>query len=174
MFKLHKSIDIDFAHHVSGHTGACINIHGHTWKFEVVIGAHELDETGFVVDFKQLKHRVLEPVHRLLDHSLALSAELFTKIKPNIASVGEALLATRASGLHSPETMLELQGARNVYPGGMKMAIFPFTPTSERIAQWLYLLADSQIGDSRVMVIEARVYETLHPVEAVASYVPTM
>ena len=49
MYKIIKSIDIDFAHHIRGHQGACINIHGHTWKFEVGVQAKELNEDGFVV-----------------------------------------------------------------------------------------------------------------------------
>ena len=55
MYKIVKSIDIDFAHHIRGHQGACINIHGHTWKFEVGVQAAVLDEQGFVVDFSKLK-----------------------------------------------------------------------------------------------------------------------
>ncbi|MFM2415961.1 MAG: 6-pyruvoyl tetrahydropterin synthase, partial [Pseudomonadota bacterium] len=49
MYKIHKSIDVDFAHHVRGHLGPCINLHGHTWKLEVVVSAQELDAQGFVV-----------------------------------------------------------------------------------------------------------------------------
>jgi hypothetical protein len=54
----------------------------------------------------------------------------------------------------------------------MKVAVFPFAPTSERIARWLYELADEKLGDARVRVVCGRVYETLHPVHAVAEYRP--
>ena len=62
MYAIHRSIDVSFAHHVRGHSGACINIHGHTWKFEVEVAAEELDREGFVVDFGRLRSEVLEPV----------------------------------------------------------------------------------------------------------------
>ena len=52
----------------------------------------------------------------------------------------------------------------------MKVTVFPFSPTSERIAQWLYNAAVDKIEDERVKVTFARIYETLHPVEAVAEY----
>ena len=66
-YHIRKSIDIDFSHHVRGHRGPCINVHGHTWKFEVQLMAQTLDAEGFVVDFKKLKTSVLKPCHTLLD-----------------------------------------------------------------------------------------------------------
>ena len=63
MYSIRKSIDVDFAHHVRGHDGPCINVHGHTWKLEVVIEAAELDESGFVIDFGKLKREGLIEVY---------------------------------------------------------------------------------------------------------------
>jgi 6-pyruvoyl-tetrahydropterin synthase len=172
MYRIWKSIDVDFAHHVRGHLGPCINLHGHTWKLEVVMGARELDPQGFVIDFGVLKREVLAPCHALLDHALAIGAETFAEIEPDLARTGQRLLASRgpAHCVEAAPQVLELQGARSAYPGGMKVAVFPFSPTSERIARWLYELAAARLNDGRVNVQLARVYETLHPVEAVAEY----
>ena len=79
---------------------------------------------------------------------------------------------TGDGGAGEPKPELELAGARNHYPGGMKVAVFPFIPTSERLAEWLWRLADSQLNDGRVAVSYGRIYETLHPVESVAEYAP--
>jgi hypothetical protein len=49
--------------------------------------------------------------------------------------------------------------------------VFPFSPTSERFASWLCELAAARLDDERVRVRLGRIYETLHPVEAVAEYV---
>lgn len=65
-----------------------------------------------------------------------------------------------------------LAGARNEFPGDIKVSVFPFAPTSERLAEWLFHLADEKLGDERVRVLSTRVYETLHPVESIAEYVP--
>ena len=172
MYRVRKSIDIDFAHHVRGHLGPCINLHGHTWKFEVEVAAHELDPQGFVLDFSLLKRRVLTPVHALLDHALAIGAETFREVEPELAETGRKLLASRGPvACEEPERReLALQGARSAYPGGMKLAVFSFSPTSERIARWLFELAAEKLDDDRVRVRLGRVYETLHPVEAVAEY----
>jgi 6-pyruvoyl tetrahydropterin synthase/QueD family protein len=172
MYRVRKSIDIDFAHHVRGHLGPCINLHGHTWKFEVEVEAQTLDAQGFVLDFGVLKRSVLVPCHALLDHALAIGEDTFREIEPELAETGRKLLHSRgpAQCEESPRAELALQGARSVYPGGMKLAVFPFSPTSERFACWLYELAAAQLDDARVQVRLGRIYETLHPVESVAEY----
>ena len=65
---------------------------------------------------------------------------------------------------------LALFGAHTRFPGGMKIAVFPFSPTSERLAEWLWGLANEKLADARVHVPWVRVYETLHPVESVAEF----
>lgn len=175
VYLIRKSVDVDFSHHVRGHAGACINLHGHTWKLEVDIEASELDATGFVIDFGKLKSRVLKPSHALLDHALAVGQATYDDIAGELAVIGERLLGSRTPEVQASipaPTPLSLAGAENRYPGGLKVAVFPFAPTSERLARWLYELADAELGDERVRVACGRVYETLHPVQAVAEYRP--
>lgn len=171
MFTIFRSIDLDFAHHVRGHAGGCINVHGHTWKFEVALCARELDSQGFVVDFGELQREVLDPCHDLLDHSLALGRETYAETSDALSALGQQLLASRATP-QAKRPGVELSGACNFFPGGMKVAVFPFAPTSERLAQWLYELAQSKLADGRVAVAYTRIYETLHPVASVAEYRP--
>lgn len=177
MYRIRKGIDIDFAHHIRGHAGACIHVHGHTWKFEVELEADTLDADGFVVDFGELKRRVLRPCHALLDHGLAVGAETFAESEAALAQLGDGLLASREPrhGRRdtTPEPVTSLLGAENRYPGGLKVAVFPFSPTSERLARWLADVAAAALADGRVRVACARVYETLHPVQSVAEYWPT-
>jgi 6-pyruvoyl-tetrahydropterin synthase len=166
---IRRSIDLDFSHHIRGHSGACINLHGHTWKFEVCAGAEILDDVGFVVDFGEIRDRVLKPCHVLLDHGLAMGPDTYAEIHDELERMGEKLLATRASTQRTPEPF-QLGGAELRYPGGMKVAVFPFSPTSERLAEWLFDLAESRLASDRVRVMFARIYETLHPVESVAEF----
>ncbi len=176
MYTIRKSLDIDFAHHIRGHAGACIHIHGHTWRFEVELQAKSLDEDGFVIDFKRLKTEVLQPCHRLLDHSLAIGADTYAETERALIPLGQALLDSRMPRHGTTETsdssVTTLAGACNRYPGGMKVVVFPFSPTSERIAKWLYEVAQDTLGDERVSVAAARVFETQKPVPAVAEYRP--
>ena len=177
MYRIHRSVDISFAHHVRGHSGACINLHGHTWKFEVGLAAATLDREGFVVDFGVLKSRVLEPCHALLDHALAVGAETFEETGGVLEGLGVQLLASRHAvhGEGAPPAHrrpMQLAGAELRYPGGLKVCVFPFNPTSERLAEWLFGLASSTLATERVRVDFGRVYETLHPVESVAEFRP--
>lgn len=177
MYLIRRSIDVDFSHHIRGHGGACINLHGHTWKLEVGLAAATLDAQGFVVDFGALSRDVLRPCHDLLDHSLAIGAETYAEVEGDLVSLGRQLLASRRA-VHGatdgpPEPpAVRLAGAETRYPGGMKVAVFPFSPTSERLARWLFELARTHLADDRVHVAFGRIYETLHPVESVAEFRP--
>ena len=176
VYRIIKSVDISFAHHIRGHGGNCINLHGHTWKFELIIESDELTPEGFVVDFSDLRARVLNPCHALLDHALAIGELTYAETKDDLANMGKSLLDSRLEFHETidtyPNKMMSLQGAKNEFPGGLKIAVFPFNPTSERFAEWLYRFAESELNDGRVRVHLARIYETLHPVESVAEYTP--
>ena len=80
--------------------------------------------------------------------------------------------AVHGPGVKGPDRVTtRIAGAENRWPGGMKVAVFPFSPTSERLAEWLYRAAQVVVDD-RVSIAWTRVYETLHPVESVAEYRP--
>jgi 6-pyruvoyl-tetrahydropterin synthase len=175
MYEITNGIHIHFAHHVRGHLGPCISLHGHTWLFQVTLAAKELDRQGFVADFDVLHDRVLQPCHALLDHSLALGEESYREVEAGLATIGNAFVESRRvlfGHLGEVQAMHEgeLLGAQNRRPGGIKVCVFPFTPTSERIAEWLYQVASKAMGDDRVSVRRTRVYETLHPVESYADF----
>ncbi len=175
MHTVTTGIHIHFAHHVRGHLGPCISLHGHTWLFQVSLRARELDHQGFVADFDLLYEKVLQRCHLLLDHSLAIGRATYDEIRPGLAQVGEKLVASREvvhghCGTTQPLLEGELCGARNEQPGGIKVAVFPFTPTSERLAEWLHAVASEHMADSRVSVARTRVYETLQPMESFADF----
>lgn len=177
MYAITNSTFISFAHHVRGHAGPCISLHGHTWKFEVTLEAATLDAEGFVVDFGLLRRKVLIPCHDLLDHSLAMGEPTWKKNQEPLARIGVDLIGSRMETLGhlgGPQKAHEgeLNAARNEFPGGIKVTVFPFSPTSERLAEWLYQIAKAELEDGRVRVACTRVYEALHPTESVAEYRP--
>ncbi len=65
--KLGLIADFDAAHYLPGYKGKCANLHGHTYKVEVVIEG-PVGEKGFVMDFYDLK-KVLAASLADLDHS---------------------------------------------------------------------------------------------------------
>lgn len=175
MYRVTTAVHVHFSHHVRGHSGPCISLHGHTWKLELTLTATELDAEGFVIDFDRVSELVLEPCHRLLDHSLALGQKTFDENEAPLAAIGRNLIASRTETLgHEGEPPFhlvgELGGARNLLPGGIKITVFPFTPTSERLAEWLYVVAAERLESARVRIDCARVYESLHPVATYAEF----
>lgn len=64
----------DSSHQLVGHFGKCANLHGHTYKLEVILKDHpntvigNTDE-GFVMDFYHLKKIVGEKIVDRLDHA---------------------------------------------------------------------------------------------------------
>src|SRR5512139_758638 len=95
MYRIESGVFIHFSHHVRGHSGPCISLHGHTWKFVLLLGAHELDRQGFVLDFDLLQTKVLTPCHQLLDHSLALGDHSFSETREALTALGRNLVASR-------------------------------------------------------------------------------
>lgn len=72
MPSISKIIKFDAAHAIHNYSGPCANLHGHTWKLEILIDYHHLDETGISIDFKDLK-KILKNI--VPDHKLMLSSE---------------------------------------------------------------------------------------------------
>jgi len=68
-YYLTVSQNFEAAHYLSGYSGNCANIHGHTWKVEVTIVGSQLDSIGMLVDFRDIR-RELAAVLVQFDHAL--------------------------------------------------------------------------------------------------------
>ena len=185
MYRINKGIHVDFAHVVSGHSGLCLGPHGHTWFFEVYLEAVELDKEGFVIDFKKLKKSVLEPVHKLLDHSFAIGRKDYERMSTPLDTIGSRMHETREAihGVKEADEMherhvagidgIKLPEMECFFNHAVKCCVFDFTPTSERLAKWLYDLSTTKLADERVRVAATKIAETIAPVESAAMYYPT-
>lgn len=81
MFEVSAEISFAAAHALRGYRGKCENIHGHNYKVEVTVEGEQLDETGLLVDFGQLK-AWLRAVAERLDHRLLNQVDPFDVINP--------------------------------------------------------------------------------------------
>jgi len=96
------------AHVLRGYPGACERIHGHTWKVEAEVVAHELDAIGMALDFREL-HRALDGVLAELDHRLLNEVPPFTDMNPtaeNVAAYVYGRLGHLLSALPPPRVQL--------------------------------------------------------------------
>ncbi len=74
----------DSAHKLNNYEGICKNIHGHTWKLQIVIQSDDLDKTGMIVDFHDIKE-VYKEILAGIDHQF-LNDELdFNPTAENLA-----------------------------------------------------------------------------------------
>jgi len=68
------------AHQLRGYRGKCENLHGHNYKIEIYARGSELDATGLLVDFGELKAAADEIVgyldHRNINELPPFDAEL--------------------------------------------------------------------------------------------------
>jgi 6-pyruvoyltetrahydropterin/6-carboxytetrahydropterin synthase len=64
---LSKEFTFDSAHHLHCYEGKCMNLHGHTYRLQVVM-LGQTDDRGITIDFSDMKRIVSERVLKRLDH----------------------------------------------------------------------------------------------------------
>src|SRR5918998_4367322 len=67
MFEVMIERNFSSAHQLRGYRGKCENLHGHNYKIEIYARGAELNSTGLLVDFVELKQAADEIVN-FLDH----------------------------------------------------------------------------------------------------------
>lgn len=90
MLRITKVFHFEMAHAIHGYTGACKNIHGHSYELHVTVSSDFIETdyipaTGILIDFKDIKKLVLESVIEKFDHCLLLSPH-FLKENPSFSS----------------------------------------------------------------------------------------
>jgi 6-pyruvoyltetrahydropterin/6-carboxytetrahydropterin synthase len=82
------SIDYSFAagHALRDYKGKCENIHGHNYKVRVTVEGENLDSTGLLVDFVDLRQAVKTIVNRL-DHQFLNDLSPFDRVNPSAENI---------------------------------------------------------------------------------------
>lgn len=62
-----KEFTFDAAHKLLDYDGPCANLHGHTYRLQVILSG-PVQKNGMVIDFVDLKKNVTERVLSKLDH----------------------------------------------------------------------------------------------------------
>ena len=89
--RITKEFSFEAAHTLTGYDGACSEIHGHSYRFEVTVESdavlhEEGAKMGMAVDFGEIKSIVERTVVAQFDHSLVLrhcaeTEELIKKVQ---------------------------------------------------------------------------------------------
>ena len=74
------------AHRLEGSGGKCESLHGHNFRVTLEVSGNQLDDTGMLMDFGELK-KVLRTVLAQLDHSDLNEHPAFTGTSPSSENI---------------------------------------------------------------------------------------
>jgi 6-pyruvoyltetrahydropterin/6-carboxytetrahydropterin synthase len=96
------SVEQTFAagHALRNYKGACENVHGHNFKIQVTIEGQELDQTGMLVDFLDVKQSMRDVIARL-DHRFLNDVPPFDVKNPSAENIAEYFYEELTTGLVS-------------------------------------------------------------------------
>ena len=88
MFELSIKGHFASAHRLRGYEGNCKDLHGHTWKVEVVVMSDELNSIGMVMDFKVVKMKLKDLLSNI-DHVYLNDLTAFQKDNPTTENLAK-------------------------------------------------------------------------------------
>ena len=71
MYEVTVEAAFSSGHYLRNYEGKCENPHGHNYRVLITLAGDELNDSGLLLDFKELK-RLLRPVVEYLDHNIGL------------------------------------------------------------------------------------------------------
>jgi len=89
-FCLKVSVSFAAAHQLRDYPGDCSRLHGHNWRLEVEVAASKLDDSGMVIDFRQIKHAAREVTDEL-DHTFLNETPPFDRLNPTAENIAAYL-----------------------------------------------------------------------------------
>ncbi len=90
MYELTVKGEFAASHSLRDCEGKCKNLHGHTWHVDVVVAGEDLNKTGMLVDFKEIKS-ALNAVLEELDHSHLNDLVYFQTVNPTSENIAQYL-----------------------------------------------------------------------------------
>jgi 6-pyruvoyltetrahydropterin/6-carboxytetrahydropterin synthase len=84
------SVEYTFAagHSLRGYKGKCENVHGHNYRVQLVVCGEQLDSTGLLMDFVEIRRTIKGLVERL-DHHFLNDLAPFDKLNPSAENIAK-------------------------------------------------------------------------------------
>jgi len=94
------SVEQTFAagHALRNYHGKCENVHGHNYKVRITVAGEQLDETGLLVDFLEVK-RLMGAAIDYLDHRFINDLAPFDEINPSAENIAKFFYDRVAEGI---------------------------------------------------------------------------
>lgn len=128
-----KTVKFEMAHRLSNYKGLCKNVHGHSYKVDIILEGETLNKSGMVLDFSEIK-TLWQPLNDKLDHSIMLE---------NCAE---------------NQQLINLLNTL-----GMRVNVVDYNPTAENMAKYFYTYLTTELSSlykNEVKVKAIRVHET--------------
>ena len=106
MFEVSVEQTFAAAHALRNYHGKCENVHGHNYRVQVRVSGPELDASGMLVDFVELK-RILRGAIERLDHQFLNEIAPFDDINPSAENIARYFFDAVHQNLRS-ETAAEV------------------------------------------------------------------
>ena len=88
MFEICVEYTFAAGHALRGYKGKCENVHGHNYKVQLVLGGEQLDSTGMLMDFVDVRKSLKARVERL-DHRFLNDLAPFDKLNPSAENLAK-------------------------------------------------------------------------------------
>jgi 6-pyruvoyltetrahydropterin/6-carboxytetrahydropterin synthase len=99
MYELKIIGEFAAAHNLRNFRGKCESLHGHNWKVEAVITGRDLDESGVVLDFAEIKAAARDVLAEL-DHRYLNDLPFFATHNPSSENIARYLFHRLAERLN--------------------------------------------------------------------------
>ncbi|OEG71373.1 hypothetical protein ATZ36_14730 [Candidatus Endomicrobiellum trichonymphae] len=90
-YKLSVTRSFSSAHCLREYKGRCENLHGHNWKIRAAFYGIELDDTGVLIDFTDIKLH-LSKIVNYLDHKFLNEIVPFDMVNPTAENIAAFVL----------------------------------------------------------------------------------
>lgn len=145
MVNVTKEFTFDCAHLLEGHAGLCQNVHGHTYKMQVIVASMDGElidagaSEGMVVDFSHLKADVNDAIVGKIDHAFVCRTLTTLPLESKERAIGSTI--------------------KNL---GMRVFEMPIRPTAENMVEYFMKVLNKELcaKDRDYYVVGIRLWET--------------
>ena len=104
------SVEQSFAsgHALRNYHGKCESVHGHNYKVRITVAGEQLDATGLLVDFAQVK-RLMGEVIEYLDHRFINDLPPFDQLNPSAENIAKYFYDRVHAGLNDGARISEVK-----------------------------------------------------------------
>jgi 6-pyruvoyltetrahydropterin/6-carboxytetrahydropterin synthase len=88
MFEICVEYTFAAGHALRGYKGKCENVHGHNYRVQVMVAGEQLDSSGLLMDFVDLRKGIKGLVERL-DHRFLNDITPFDRVNPSAENMAK-------------------------------------------------------------------------------------